>query len=121
MAKGYSGRGMRGMGGKSGGMNMNMIRQAQKMQMDMQKMQGELEEKEYTAQAGGGVIKVVVNGKHELKNLTILPEAVEPEEVELLQDMILLAVNEAMHQADQDASGTMSKLTGGMNLGSLGL
>lgn len=124
MAKGFNNRGMRGMGGmggKGGGMNMNMVRQAQKMQADMQKMQGELEEKEYTTQAGGGAVKVVVSGKHVLKSLTILPEAVDPDEVELLQDMILLAVNDAMKQADADAESTMSKLTGGMNLGSLGL
>lgn len=121
MAKGYGGRGMRGMAGMGGGMNMNMIRQAQKMQTDMQKMQEELEEKEYTAQAGGGAVKAVANGKHELKRLTILPEAVDADDVELLQDMILLAVNDALHQADEDAKSTMGKLTGGLNLGSLGL
>ena len=121
MAKGYNNRGMRGMGGMGGGMNMNMLRQAQKMQADMQKMQSQLEEKEYTAASGGGAVKVVANGKHELKSLTILPDAVDPNDVEMLQDMILLAVNVVFRQADEDAKSSMNKLAGGMNLGSLGL
>ena len=115
MAKGY---GSRGMGGMGGGMNMNMIKQAQKMQQDMLKMQQELQEKEYSATAGGGVVSATVNGAHELKALTIDPEAVDPEDVEMLQDMIVAAVNEAMRSADSDASGSMQKLTGG--LGGLG-
>ena len=114
MAKGFGGRGMPGMGG---GMNMNMLKQAQKMQQDMMRMQQELQEKEYDAAAGGGVVKAVVNGKHELKDLVIDPEAVDPEDVEMLQDMIVAAVNEAMRAADNDASNTMQKLTGGLNLG----
>ena len=112
MAKGYGSRGM----GMGGGMNMNMIKQAQKMQQDMMKMQQELQEKEYTAKAGGGVVCAVVNGKHEVKSLTIDPEAVDPDDVEMLQDMIVAAVNEAMRAADSDAAGTMQKLTGGMGL-----
>ena len=113
MAKGYGGRGMPGMGG---GMNMNMLKQAQKMQQDMLKMQQELQEKEYQAAAGGGVVSATVNGKHELKNLVIDPEAVDPDDVEMLQDMIVAAVNEAMRAADSDAAATMQKLTGGMGL-----
>ena len=113
MAKGFNGRGMRGMGG---GMNMNMVRQAQKMQADMQKMQAELEERTYTAKAGGGAVEAVVNGKHELKNLEIDPEAVDPDDVEMLQALIVAAVNEAMRSADNDASSTMQKLTGGLGL-----
>ena len=113
MAKGYGGRGMPGMGG---GMNMNMLKQAQKMQQDMMRMQQELQEKEYQAAAGGGVVSAVVNGKHELKTLTIDPEAVDPDDVEMLQDMIVAAVNGAMRAADADASETMSKLTGGLGL-----
>ena len=113
MAKGY---GSRGMGGMGGGMNMNMIKQAQKMQQDMLKMQQELQEKEYQAAAGGGVVSATVNGKHELKNLVIDPEAVDPDDVEMLQDMIVAAVNEAMRAADSDAAATMQKLTGGMGL-----
>ena len=104
MAKGYGGRGMPGMGG---GMNMNMIKQAQKMQQ-------ELQEKEYEAKAGGGMVIATVNGKHELKNLVIDPEAVDPDDVEMLQDMVMAAVNEAMRAADADASSSMSKLTGGL-------
>lgn len=112
MAKGFSRPGMGGMGG----MNMNMIKQAQKMQQDFVRMQSELEEKQYTAQAGGGVVSAVVNGKRELVSLTIDPEAVDPEDVEMLQDMIVAAVNEAIRAAVNDASATMGKLTGGMNL-----
>ena len=113
MAKGFGGRGMAGMGG---GMNMNMIKQAQKMQQDMLKMQQELQEKEYQAAAGGGVVSATVNGKHELKALVIDPEAVDPDDVEMLQDMIVAAVNEAMRAADNDAATSMQKLTGGMGL-----
>ena len=109
MAKGY---GSRGFGGMGGGMNMNMIKQAQKMQQDMQQLQ----EKEYTAAAGGGMVTAVATGKHELKSLTIDPEAVDPEDVEMLQDMILAAVNEAFRAADADASSSMAQLTGGMGL-----
>ena len=103
MAKGFNSRGIGGMGG---GFNMNMIKQAQKMQQDMQKMQEELENKEYTAQAG----------KHELKSLAIDPEAVDPEDVEMLQDLIVAAVNEAMRTASSDAAASMGQLTGGLNL-----
>ena len=113
MAKGFNSRGLGGMGG---GMNMNMIKQAQKMQQDMMKMQQELQEKEYTAAAGGGVVTATVNGKHELKNLEIDPEAVDPDDVEMLQDLIVAAVNEAMRSADNDASSSMQKLTGGLGL-----
>ena len=102
--------------GMGGGMNMNMMKQVQKMQQDMLKMQQELQEKEYQAAAGGGVVSAVVNGKHELKALTIDPEAVDPDDVEMLQDMIVAAVNEAMRSADNDAAATMQKLTGGMGL-----
>lgn len=113
MAKGF---GSRGMGGMGGGMNMNMIKQAQKMQQDMMRMQQELQEKEYEAAAGGGVVSATVNGKHELKNLVIAPEAVDPDDVEMLQDLIVAAVNEAMRAADSDAANTMQKLTGGLGL-----
>lgn len=118
MAKGFNGRGMRGMGG---GMNMNMVRQAQKMQADMQKMQSELEERTYTAKAGGGAVEAVVNGKHSLVSLTISKEAVDPEDVEMLQDMVLSAVNEAMRQANEDAAQSMQRMTGGLDLSKFGL
>lgn len=101
-------------GGMGGGMNMNMIKQAQKMQQDMLKMQEEMESKEYDATAGGGMVKAVVNGKHEVLSLTINPEAVDPEDVEMLQDMVVAAVNEAMRKAEAEAAQNMSKLTGGL-------
>ena len=109
MAKGFGGRGMPGMGG---GMNMNMIKQAQKMQQDMLRMQQELQEKEYRAAAGGGVVTAVVNGKHELKDLVIDPEAVDPDDVEMLQDMVIAAVNEAIKRVEDTNSAEMSKITG---------
>ena len=113
MAKGFASRGMGGMGG---GINMNMIKQAQKMQQDMQRMQAELEQKEYTAQAGGGVVSATVTGRHELKSVTIDPEAVDPDDVEMLQDLVVAAVNEAMRAASADAASAMGQLTGGLNL-----
>ena len=113
MAKG----GFRGGSPGGGGMNMNMIKQAQKMQADMMKMQAELEEKTYEASSGGGVIKAVVNGKHEIVSLDIDPDAVDPQDVEMLQDMIVAAVNEALRTADAAANESMSKMTGGMNFG----
>ena len=112
MAKGFGGRG--GMGGM--GMNANMLKQAQKMQQDMMRMQQELHEKEYEAAAGGGVVTATVTGKRELKALEIDPEAVDPDDVEMLQDMIVAAVNEALRAAENDAASTMQKLTGGLGL-----
>ena len=112
MAKGFNSRGMGGMGGN---MN-NMIRQAQKMQQDMLKAQEELESKTYEAAAGGGVVSATVSGKKELVAVAIDPEAVDPEDVEMLQDLIVAAVNEALRKANDDAASQMSKLTGGLNL-----
>ena len=113
MAKG----GFRGM---PGGMNQAaMIKQAQKMQQDMLRMQEEMENKTYSATAGGGMVTAEVNGKHELLNLSIKEEAVDPDDVDMLQDMIIAAVNEAMRAADADAASNMSRLTGGLNLGGL--
>lgn len=110
MAKGY----------KGGGMpmnNANMMKQAQKMQQDMMKVQEELDAAEYVATAGGGVIKAVVSGKKELTSLTIEPDAVDPDDVEMLQDMVVAAVNEALRKAETAANESMSKFTGGLNLG----
>ena len=106
-------------GGMGGGMNMNMIKQAQKMQQDMLKMQEALESKEYEATAGGGMVTARVSGKRELVSLTINPEAVDPDDVEMLQDMVVAAVNEAMRKADAETQQNMAKLTGGLNLGGL--
>ena len=113
MAKG----GFRGM---PGGMNQAaMMKQAQKLQQEMMRMQQEQEAATYSAKAGGGMVTATVNGKHELLNLQINPEAVDPDDVEMLQDMIMAAVNEAMRTADTAASENMARLTGGMNLGGL--
>ena len=112
MAKGFNSRGMGGMGG-----NMNsMLRQAQKMQQDMLKAQEELESKSYEASAGGGVVTAVVSGRKELTQVTIDPEAVDPDDVDMPQDLIVAAVNEAMRKASDDAASQMSKHTGGLNL-----
>ena len=108
-------------GGRMGGMNMNMIKQAQKMQQDMLKMQQEIEEKVFSASAGGGMVTATVNGKRELLNLEIDPDAVfdasEQEDVDMLRDAVIAAVNEALRKAAGEMSGSMSKFTGGLNLG----
>ena len=115
MAKGgYRGNPM------GGGINPNMIKQAQKMQQEMLRMQEEMENKEYDATVGGGMVKAVVNGKHTLLSVEINPEAVDPEDVEMLQDLVVAAVNEAMRKAESEANANMSKLTGSLNLGGLG-
>lgn len=104
-------------GGMGGGINMNMIKQAQKMQNDMMKAQAELEAQEYTASAGGGMVTATVSGKKQLVSLDIKPEAVDPEDVEMLCDMVIAAVNEAVKQADTAMAEGMNKITGGMNFG----
>ena len=119
MAKGY-GRPPMSRKSKGGmgvpGLNMDMIKQAQKMQADMEKKQAELQEKEYTATAGGGVVSATVDGKHTLKAITIDPEAVDPDDVEMLQDMIIAAVNEAVRTAMEEMNSSMSQITSGMNM-----
>ncbi len=113
MAKG----GFRGM---PGGMNQAaMIKQAQKMQQDMIRMQEEMENKTYSSSAGGGMVTATVNGKHQVVGIEIKPEAVDPDDVEMLQDMVIAAVNEAMRIADTDAQNNMAQITGGLNLGGL--
>ena len=120
MAKGYGRPPMSRKGGKGGmgvpGLNMDMIKQAQKMQADMEKKQAELQEKEYTATAGGGVVSATVDGKHNLKALTIDPEAVDPDDVEMLQDMIIAAVNEAVRTAMDEMNNSMNQITSGLNM-----
>ncbi len=99
-----------------GGFNMNaMMKQAQKLQNDMQKLQAELEAREFVASAGGGAVKATVCGKV-IKNLEIQPEVVDPEDIEMLADLIMAAVNEAMTQCEETTNREMQKLTGGMNL-----
>jgi DNA-binding YbaB/EbfC family protein len=89
------------------------------MQQELLRMQEEQENKTYTAKAGGGMVSATVNGKHEVVALEINPEAVDPDDVEMLQDMVMAAVNEAMRNADADAAQNMSRLTGGLNLGGM--
>ena len=106
MAKGFP-----GMGG--GNMN-NLLKQAQKMQKDMEKNKKDLESKEYEASAGGGAITVKVSGMKRLVSVSINPEAIDPEDVEMLEDLVLSAVNAAMQMADEEEEKVMGKLTGGM-------
>ncbi len=102
--------------GFGGGMNMNMIKQAQKMQQNMLKMQEELENKEFSASVGGGVVSATVNGKGALLSVTISPDAVDPDDVEMLQDLIVAAVNEASRAAEEASAAEMKKLTGGLGI-----
>ena len=110
MAKhgGFPGMGMGNM--------QQLARQAQKLQQQMQEKQEELESRTFEATAGGGMVTAAVTGKKVLTALTIKPEAVDPEDVEMLQDMIVAAVNEALKQADQALESTMGNLTGGLNI-----
>ena len=103
-------------GGFRGGMpgnQMNMMKQAQKMQQDFLKMQQELESKEFEFTSGGGAVKAVVSGTREFSSIEIDPEVVDPEDVEMLQDLILAAVNGALKKADEETSKAMNKLQGG--------
>lgn len=103
-----------GFGG--GGMNPNMIKQAQKMQQELLKMQAEMEEQQYSAAAGGGAVTATVNGKKELVSVKIEPDAVDADDLEMLEDLIVAAVNESLRKAEASISESMSKITGGMNL-----
>ena len=106
--------------GLPGGKNQAaMMKQAQQMQQEMLRMQEEMENKTYSASSGGGMVTATVSGKHQVVGIEIKPEAVDPDDVEMLQDMIIAAVNEAMRAADTDAANNMSRLTGGLNLGGL--
>ncbi|MHB9144045.1 MAG: YbaB/EbfC family nucleoid-associated protein [Symbiobacteriia bacterium] len=97
--------------------NINkMMKQVQQMQANMQKLQEELAERTVEATAGGGMVTAVVSGRQEVKSITIKPEAVDPEDVEMLQDLILAAVNEGLRKASEMSATEMSKLTGGMKV-----
>ena len=101
-----------------GGANMQqLMRQAQKMQQDMQRTQEELQSREFTATAGGGMVTAVVTGARELRTLSISPECVDPDDVEMLQDLVTAAVNEALSSAAETTEREMSRITGGMGLG----
>lgn len=102
-------------GGMPGNMN-NLMKQAQKMQKQMAEMQEEMENKRYLATVGGGVVTAEVSGKKEVTKITIDPDAVDPDDVEMLEDMVLAAVNEALRKAEEESSSQMSKLTGGMGM-----
>ncbi len=104
-------------GGMPGNMN-NLMKQAQRMQRQMEENQKALEEKEFTAAAGGGAVEVTVSGKREVTKVHIEPEAVDPEDVEMLEDLIMAAANEALRKVDEESAAVMSKMTGG--LGGLG-
>lgn len=98
-------------------MDMNkMMKQARKMQAEMQKAQEELAVQEFTATAGGGVVEATANGSMRVVSIAIDPEAVDPEDVEMLQDMVMAAVNEALDTAEQTTTDRMNKLTGGLNI-----
>lgn len=103
-----------GFPGMGGGNMQQLMKQAQKMQQQMGQLQEELDARTYEASAGGGMVKVVVTGTRELASLTIDPQAVDPEDVEMLQDLVLAAVNEALRKGEETREAEMSKIGGGM-------
>lgn len=103
-------------GGFGGGNMNNLLKQAQKMQKQMEDMQAELETKEFEATAGGGAVKARVNGKKQLLGIEIKPEVVDPDDVEMLQDLVLVAVNDAMKRAEEESGDELKKITGGMSM-----
>ena len=105
----------KGMGG--GPQNMQaMLKQAQQMQENIEKKKAELEEKEYVVTSGGGMVEVTVTGKHEIKAIGINPEVVDPQDVEMLEDMLMAALNEAMRKIDDDEEAELAAVTGGLNI-----
>ena len=111
----------KGYGGGGGGQNLQQLaRQAQKMQEQMEAATEELNAKEYTASAGGGMVTVTVTGALEIQKMEIAPEVVDPDDIEMLQDLVTAAVNEAIRNANTDKEETMNAISGGMNLGGMG-
>ena len=114
-------------GGFPGGMGMpgnmnNLMKQAQRMQRQMEESQKALEEKEITASVGGGVVEVTVSGKREVTKVHLKEEAVDPDDIEMLEDLIMAATNEALRKVEEETASSMAKLTGGMGgLGGFGL
>lgn len=104
-----------------GGGQANMMKRLQQMQDEMARVQKEVEDGEYTATAGGGAIDVTVNGSHQLISVKIKPDVVDPEDVEMLEDLLVAAVNEAMRKADDTMEREMGKITGGLNIPGMGL
>ena len=120
MAKGYSARG--GFSGGGSAMRQQQMQQKLlKMQQDMAAAKEAVENASFTASVGGGVVQATVSGKKELTALTVKPEAVDPEDVEILQDLVISAVNEALRQADEAMNSSMQSFTGGLNLPGFGL
>ncbi len=108
-----------GFGGGAGNMNQ-LVKQAQKMQEDMQRIQGELAEKEYSVTAGGGMVELTMNGKHQVTKVKLQPDAVSPDDVEMLEDLLAAAVNEAVRVVDADSDEQLGKVSGGLGLPGLG-
>ena len=102
--------------GQNGQSQAAMMKQVQKMQADMTNLQAELEEREFTAQAGGGMVEVTMNGRHELKRLHIDPAAIDPEDAEMLEDYITIAVNSVVKEIAETSDRVMSAITGGLNI-----
>ncbi len=100
-------------GGGMGNMN-NLMKQAQKMQKQMAEAQAALEEQEFKATAGGGAVEIVMNGAREIKSVTLQEEVVDPEDIEMLQDLIIVAMNDVLKQVDEVSQASMSRFTGGM-------
>ena len=107
-------------GGMPGNM-ANLMKQAQKMQRQREEQAQELETKEYTATAGGGAVEVTMNGKREVLSVKLEEEVVDPEDIEMLQDLIVAATNEALRKVDEESNSAMSKLTGGLGGGMPGM
>ena len=107
-------------GGMPGNMN-NLMKQAQRMQRQMEEAQKELEEKEVTATAGGGAVEVTVSGKHEVTKIKLSEEVVDPDDIEMLEDLIVAATNEALRKVEAESASAMSKLTDGLGGGMPGL
>ncbi len=103
-------------GGMPGNMN-NLMKQAQRMQRQMEESQKELETASYTAKAGGGAVEVTVSGKKEITKVTLSQEVVDPEDIEMLEDLVMAATNEALRMAEEASAEAMSKMTGGLGLG----
>ena len=107
-------------GGIPGNMN-NLMKQAQRMQRQMEEAAKELESKEYTASAGGGAVSVTVSGKKEVVSVKLSPDAVDPDDIEMLEDLIVAAANEALRKVEEESGAAMSKLTGGLGGGMPGM
>ena len=106
-----------GMGGMGGGNMQQLMMKAQKMQQDVQRAQAELNDREFTASSGGGMVSVTVTGNKDVKSIVINPACVDPDDVEMLQDLVLSAVNEALRTATKTVEDEIGKITGGMGLG----